>query len=425
VSFTLLLLLAQFPNEGSFFGGTRDGGSAEATVEFAPASQTGMGNLCACAAITGTKGEAVTVTRNSAAHCYKDTDPWTTLSDNSVVSCPAFAPRVMWLNDGSPALGILEEYIATNDLLRSGALCNAAWSDVGTPNCTAAQASGPLGAATMDQLTDDAAGAFEGRSQAITTTAATQHSVVCWVKAGTATSATLTMVGTGNGDGDCTATVTGLSTTSSKPITCGSPAPYTSSLTAVTVTIKVGTATSDQGTLFVTACQHEAGPYDYNRGEASSYIATAGVPVTRQDDVISMSSSLVSGMTSHGCAAATVRTTHVGGKALIDFKAGGGTRAIYLTGTLKASFYDGTIAPEVAAGTFSRAAPYRYRSTWTAGGNAVVYNVTDGTSTSAAFTGPLSINQFTIGNSGVSGFSFGLNGVIGRVQVDSDVTRCN
>lgn len=253
-----------------------------AFFELAPSTGAGMGAACACSAITGANGEAITVTRGGNGTCTKTGGAGggvavTGIANGDLVVCATNQARTEFGDNG--LLGILSEDSRTNTCIRSAELCNVAWADVGTPACATDQATGPLGTATMDSITDDDALALEGRSQAITTTSATQHTVSCYVKSSTATRASITLVGTGSSTGDCTGTATGLSTTTSTRVTCTSPAAYAGTLTSVTLTIRVGTVVGDTGVLFVEGCQHEvAAPF------ASSYIPTTAASVTRGAD---------------------------------------------------------------------------------------------------------------------------------------------
>lgn len=402
-----LALLAQSPcgPKGPIFCG----GESFAFFEFAPRSGRGMTAPCACTNPTGAKGEAMTFTRSSSATCLKCTTV-TGIEDGDMVTCLTDQPRVMPGGDGGGGLGLLMENQQTNDCLRSAELCNAAWSDVGTPACAADQAVGPLGTATMDRLTDNDGAAFEGRSQAITTTSATQHSVSCFVKAGTATSASIALVGAGSSTGDCTGTATGLSTTTSTRVSCSSPAAYAGTLTSVTVTIRVGTLVADQGTLFVEGCQHEV-----SAAYPSSYIATAGVSATRAAERAIFPNPGAAVLTS-GSAAATVATdSTLFGMVCLD-NAG---RLLYRNTT--ARIYDGTTEVAVAAGTLSASVPKRFASDW-GGSTENVRNITDGTSASGSFDGTMAFSNFDVGFNCTTGAA--VDGVIKQVCLDPSRVRC-
>ncbi len=89
---------------------------------FAPASGLGLSAECACTAVTGARGEAVTDSRTTIGWCIK--------RDFTHVSCPALAPRIMSGRVDEVSLGILSETQRQNLLAdsstRNGA--NAAWT---------------------------------------------------------------------------------------------------------------------------------------------------------------------------------------------------------------------------------------------------------------------------------------------------------
>lgn len=89
--------------------------------EMATASGTGMGTECACTAITGTKGEAITFSRTGGAWCRK--------ADFTFTYCSgANTPRVTVGETGQTILGLMVERDAQNLLLRNRDLSNAAWT---------------------------------------------------------------------------------------------------------------------------------------------------------------------------------------------------------------------------------------------------------------------------------------------------------
>lgn len=228
-----------------------------AFFEAFPASGAGTTTACSTTAPTGARGETLTYGGTGAKTCTKGINGLrsTDILDGDLVSLTTL-PRVEYDADG--VLGLLVEAAGTNIAIQARPLCNAAWSDVGSPDCTANSTTGPWGTTTMARIRDDEAGDIEGRSQTIATTSATRFTAYCYVKAGSATSATITLAGTGNTTGDCTATATGLSATSSTIVRCTSPAAYTGSVTAVTVSILVGADVADEGTLFVEGCDVKA-----------------------------------------------------------------------------------------------------------------------------------------------------------------------
>lgn len=251
-----------------------------AYFEAFPANGRGTFGACSTTPPTGARGEVLTFTRASNGTCTKGTDGLrsTGIADGDLQVLSNNQPRVMLDVNGRPKL-LVENATTGNQIsIRTAELCNAAFADVGTPGCLSDQATGPFGTTTMDSITDNAAGAFEGRSQTIATTSATQFTAFCHVKwsSGAAASASITIAGTGSATGDCTGTKSSLSTTTSDIVECTSPAAYAGTLTAVTYTIRVGTVVGDQGTLLVEGCDIKpASPY------RTSHMPAAGAAIAR------------------------------------------------------------------------------------------------------------------------------------------------
>lgn len=382
-----------------------------AFFEFAPAGGAGMNALCACVNPTGAKGEVLTMARTGNATCAKGGIS-TTITDGDYVVCGSNLVRVEQQSDGVKAIRM--EAAATNTLIRSAEICNAAWADVGTPSCTSDQATGPFGTTTMDRFDDNDVGAYEGRSQAITTSSLTHHTVSCRVKAGTATSASITLVGTGNAAGDCSQNITGLSTTTSSVLTCSSFNAYAAGLTGVTVTVRVGSTVAVTGTIFVEACDHVvSAPF------LTSHIPTAGTSVTRNtEDVYATVTNLsdtkicMAGTfeplwsTSTFSANATgIEPTWGGPSTLLQVSAGSANPWIIASASRFTTFTPG----------LQRAVAFD---------DGVNVSIKYGTITNTAAAGAPSDRfgpNIRMG-SGLSGSP--LNGLVSRVQVDPSPTRC-
>lgn len=411
----LLVLLAQSPVSpgGPIFTNPATLKRQLAFFEFAPAEGWGLTPACACATVTGAKGEAVTITRASSASCI--TGSMVDVEDGAFVTCADNLPRIMPGGDGSGGNGIAAEGGRTNTCIRSKEQCNAAWADVGTPSCSADQAAGPRGAATMDQFTDNAAGAFEGRSQVISTTSATRHTWSCYVKAGTATSASVVLAGTGSATGDCTGTVTGLSTTKSKRVYCVSPAAFGGTLTAVTVTIRVGTVAADQGTLFVDACQHEV-----SATHPSTFIATDGTSASRPAEVITATLPLAMSASTGSHAVTFVpfwSTSETGTPYLLVYDGSG--RALYDNGGDSIGVFDGANDIQNST-TFTAGTPKRVWSSY----EGATITVNDGAdTTTGTFDGTFGSAALT--SLGLcNGFGTRADGVCKRICADLDPLRC-
>lgn len=225
----------------------------------------------------GSFGQALTFARTSAATCIADTG-----LELSVM--PAARPCVT-------KQGLRMEPAATNLALRSEEMANAAWANVGTPVLLSdiAGATAPDGSKTVDSIQDDSGAAFEGRSQAITTSSQVKYTFSCWVQTeGLPRKARFTIVGTGNAAGDTTCDFTSILSFGRQ--TCTTTAAYGAGLSAVTVSVLGGNAAGDTTTLDVWGCQLEAG--SATESHATSYIRTAGGTVTRSAETNSFTNPL-------------------------------------------------------------------------------------------------------------------------------------
>lgn len=382
-----------------------------AFFEFAPSTGAGMTTTCGCVNPAGAKGEVLTVTRSGNATCAKGGIS-TTIADGDYVVCGSNLVRVENQSDG--VRGIRVESAATNTALRSAELCNAAWTDVGTPSCTSDQAAGPFGTTTMDRFDDNDIGAQEGRSQAITTSSLTRHTVSCRVKAGTANSATISLVGTGNSVGDCSQNATGLSSTTSTVITCSSANAYTAGLTGVTVSILAGSTVSVTGTLFVEACDHVV-----NAPFLSSHVPTAGTSVTRNaEDVFATVTNLAENKI---CIAVTVEPLWIS-STFPDYGTGvepswGGPSTVLQISSNAATPW--IIASASRFGTFT---PGLRRVIAYDDGTLVSINYAGTVATTAAGAPSDRFGPNPRMGCGLSGGQ--LNGLLSRVQIDPSPTKC-
>lgn len=239
-----------------------------AFFEFAPASGAGMTAACACTTPTGAKGEAMTFTRTGAATCSKQGLATTGINDGDLVVCGNNnEPRV---EPSGGVLGLRVEGAKTNPLLRFIDYANATWADVATPTLTGSQASPWTGtyATSAVQFDDNNAGAFEGRSQTVTVTAATQYTMCCYVKAGTLAKVRLSLDGT-------TADHTGLSSSTWSLV---SVTDASSSGVAISAQVLNGTAVGDTGTVTWGGCGIETGAY------CTSMIPTVAASATRNTE---------------------------------------------------------------------------------------------------------------------------------------------
>jgi hypothetical protein len=384
--------------------------SSGAFFEFAPASGAGMGTACACTAVTGAKGEAMTFTRTGNATCYPLGLATSGITNASLVECGTDLPRV---ESSGGVLGLRVEGARTNVLTRFIDYANATWADVATPTLTGAQASPWTGtyANLAVQFDDNDAVAFEGRTQTVTVTAATQYTMSCLVKAGTLSSWTLSLDGT-------TASGTGLSSTTWSRVTVTDAS---SSGVAIAAQALNGSVVGDTGTVIWGGCQVEAGAY------ATSYIPTVAAAVTRNAEAPSLSV----GTGSWGCESASfsvagytaagsnqrVLTLAVGGDLYdqyIDFSGASLQHFTFLSAVIR---QHATSNAPAAAGSTSRVV-YRQNGT-------TLVTELDGTTTTSTPSAYTPLNgAATLHVGKYTGGGFELNGIVSRLQLDPSPTRC-
>ena len=253
-----------------------------AFFEFAPANGAGMGAACACAAVTGAKGEALTFSRASTGTCTKG-NTTTSVNNGDLVSCTSNQPRVMPGGDGSGGLGLLVESSRTNSLLWSGDMSNAAWTKNGSviaaPTVTGNFATAPDGTLTAARVQFPAATAGGQASQLFQT--------ACPV--GFVNSGSVFLKGNGTSSG----TVDFWQYNNSGPVcvTCTyNSSTWTRCLNQTTTAAGVGifAVANDTATcggtsraavdVLISGTQCETGPY------ATSYIPTTTVAVARAAD---------------------------------------------------------------------------------------------------------------------------------------------
>lgn len=359
---------------------------------------------------TGAKGEAMTAfTRTGAATCSTSANGIFTTSgiaNGALRELAADQLRVETNSLGQPEM--LIEQTKTNVLLRFIDYANLAWADVGTPTLTGGQTSPWSGtyATSAVQFDDNAAGAFEGRSQTVTVTAATAYIMHCYIKAGTAAEARLSLDGT-------TADVTGLS---SSTWTIHSVADASSSGVGISAQVLVGDAVGDTGTIIVGGCQVEAGTY------RTSMIPTLGTTIARGADTNpSFGGVTLTALATRGCSAVNVTplgTSGMSGVAVFMNTAG---RPLYSAGP-NLRMFDGTVEPSLAANHVGGSRK-RYRSTWSVADGQDLFNVTDVTTSGGAFDGAMdTTGPLIVGASSVVGLQADWR--VGAVQLDPSPARC-
>ena len=386
-----------------------------AYFEFAPASGAGMTQACACTAVTGAKGETVTVARTGAATCAKQANATTGILAGDLVECANNnEPRVEVAN-GNVSLRV--DAARTNVLLRFIDYTNGAWADVATPTATTGQTSPWAGtyASSAVQYDDNDAVAFEGRTQTVTVSAGAAYTMSCYVKGNSLTKARLSLDGT-------TADFPSLSTTT---WTLASVTDASSSGVAIAAQVLNGTVAGDTGTVIWGGCQVEAG------SQVTRMIPTVAATATRNAEVPSVA--LASAMPmSTMCVAATVDlvgapTTGVAysfvepsqniasGDVLLGYVFNGSRRVDLVGSAVRQNQVVGTTPPFGSGST-------RYVSRWDGATLDFYQNATSiDSDTGAAITmDPASYIYIGVDNAGTGQ----LQGNIWGVQVDPSPSRC-
>lgn len=146
-----LLALSQTPQHRLFLQPNMSRANL-AYFEFAPANGAGMTPACACTAVTGAKGETISLSRGSAAMCSKQGFASTGIRDGDLVLCGSGLPRAM--PDPSGIMGVLSEPDAGWNLVqRSEEFDNAYWTKLGGGTATANVQIAPDGTQTADLIT--------------------------------------------------------------------------------------------------------------------------------------------------------------------------------------------------------------------------------------------------------------------------------
>jgi hypothetical protein len=417
----VLLALAQTPQHRLFQQPNLPNGGL-AFFEAFPASGAGTFGPCSTTAPTGSKNEVLTFTRASNGTCTKTATgglATTGIANGDLVVLSTNVARVEY--DSAGTLGLLVEAASSpgNLCVRSAAICNAAWSDIGTPGCAADSLAGPWGTTTMAFLTDDTAGTHEGRAQTIATTTLSKYTWSCYLKAGTSTTAELSFTGTGNSAGDNVVTVTGLSATTSTRATITSTSAYAAGLTAITAKVLVGSNAAGTGTIYVESCDLVAGAY------LTSHIPTIAVAVARAAETMQVTGTWSASLGSMAASAWTPWSVHPGSP-------GGGGSPVATTvgaqyvwdpvvgwgGTTTVGYLMNGVGVACTTAAAWTAGQNRVWTKASPGANAI--NVNGVTCTNAA-TGAGDGTRLWIGSDSLPRY---IDGIVSRVCWDHDPTRC-
>lgn len=262
--------------------------SSGALFEFAPLSGAGMGTACACAAVTGAKGEALTFSRASVGSCIKGST--TSLANGDMVICASGQPRVMPGGDGTGGLGLLVEGAGTNVVTRSEAFDNAAFADytaggAAAPTVTADSAASPTGTTTADTLTLPGTGFSESSGRSIAVLTAAAYSAQVYVRGIT-----------GPGDIDlCIEQTVGATCSTCTYTTSGWTPCVVQNVTSVAGgMVLVGHLGSLSGVEHLVSASVLVWGLDAKLGSvATSYVPTAGSAVARARDAASFAQSML------------------------------------------------------------------------------------------------------------------------------------
>lgn len=416
ISLLIIALLAQSPHDHhtrvNLHAGNR---KAPAPLAFFEAfNSRGMGTFGACSttAPTGAKGETLTFSRASSAVCTKTASGGLAASgiaDGDLVLLSSNVARVEY--DSASKLKLLVEPAGTNLLLQYLALDNAAWSDVGTPILTTGQAD-PFGGTAAVKVDDDAAGAFEGRSQSITVSAGAAYFMHCYVKAGTSTKARISIDGT-------TQDISGLSASTWSIVEKGDAS---ASGVSIPIQILVGNAVTDVGSVIWGGCDVKTGT------SRTSIVPTGVATATRAADlpfftipsteiqclsaVIQASGSFTANSRALGAATGAANT-------LSGYISGPGTSALHALQFVNPSSKDFTSAVNVTVSTLQRVSVWVNPSVQL--GASV--NGVESTTTAGVLGAVTGVTKIYPGAyEGGAGFETG--GLVGEIQADPVFTRC-
>lgn len=356
--------------------------------------------------VTGTKGEALTFTRDTARFCP------TSANEATGVMCAGGGPDTpevcITTADGVRGMKVWPA-AATNLLLRSEEIDNAAWANTGSPTVTADFYAAPYAAGTpMEKV---AGAAFVGRDQTVATTSQTRHTCSMWVRCDTGTcSPRINIIGTGNSAGDATCILS--ATTTPQRFSCTSGAAFGVGITAATCRYDIGAAGATGG--------FGGAQYEVSALVMSPYVKTTSASATRNAEVASFA---VTGNETQGSAAITYVPEFTAASGINGWLMGwrGNSRAMYFQGANLLS-YDGTANPSVANGFTAHTASRKYNF-WTAGASASNLNGSTAWTMSAdglddMDTVPLRLGEQSAIITGTGG------GLVSNVCLDTSTTRC-
>lgn len=378
--------------------------SSGALFEFAPASGAGIGTACACAAVTGSTGEALTVARATVAECPSP-------DGQTLTQCPANRPVITTGRTDRTVLGLLHQPTRGNYAVHSRDLSQAAWTKT-SMTCARTATGMRLDANGASRCESTVAGGSVVQSITLASGARSASFRIRRVTGTGAVEVTL--------DGSTWYAAPGLSSgtswvwvTSLQTVGCAPGCAVVSGLSATLANPSIGIRLAELGDVVdVDFVQLEDGAFP------TVPIETGAAAAARDVDYVY--GSAVVGAVSTGCAAMMLVPQATDGVRVLlatDPGTAWPLEAEFASGVLRS--WDGTSEPttswQIATGGVSRV-----RVTWQ--GSARRLTAAPGTSSVVAFDGSMTSSVLQIGNLGAGAYSAA--GVISELVYDSSPTRC-